>query len=350
MSSCSATDSCECGTTTHFLTPEGENNLLMPESNSQEEPTIYPLDPEVLIAVSGDPIESGILDEEGQIVLIDNDIAARTGTTHFYIRIDPTEAKGSVVMNGVVVWVANEVTSTDSYVQVPIRVGLNIDYQIILTEGEVDIYYAGEVVGLDVPSPGWMESVTYDPQGVEKDTFILANLDTVVTGAQLDDLHDAFNEATGTGNIVLETSPALQGAFISGSLSMSGVTEWSIPDITPSWNGSAQVKWQTALGLGSAALIAANAGGSQSLVGWNIDGDLIGLDGEDISGDYTFVDTISFDDITFPEKVYLTSSTSDPSISDIDSGQSTIHRNTSSGNVFLAYNDSGTIKKVQLDL
>ena len=343
MSSCSKTESCECGTTTHFLTPTGDNNLCIPVSNSQEEPTIYPLDPEVLVAVSGDPIYSGILDEEGQIVLIDNDIAARTGTTHFYVRIDPTEAKGSVTMNGKVVWVATQVTSTDSYVQVPIHVGLNIDYQIILTEGEVDIYYAGEVVGLDVPTPGWMETVIYDPSGVEEDAFQLANMDTLVSGAQLDDLYDAFDNATGTGDIVLETGPALVGPYILGDLAMAGVTSWTIPDITPSWTGSAQVKWQTALGLGGAAFLKILSDTDSAIAGFDADGDLRDMDGETIAGDYTFSGSISCGPLQF-----VTSSASDPTNSDIPAGFSSIHKNTASGNVFLAYNDSGTIKKVQL--
>ena len=44
-----------------------------------------------------------------------------------------------------------------------------------------------------------------------------------------------------------------------------------------------------------------------------------------------------------------TSSSADPSISDLPSaGQASIHKNTASGNVFLAYSDGGSIKKVQL--
>lgn len=43
-----------------------------------------------------------------------------------------------------------------------------------------------------------------------------------------------------------------------------------------------------------------------------------------------------------------TSSTADPTTGDIPSGYTSIHKNTTSGNVFLAYNDGGAIKKVQL--
>ena len=48
-------------------------------------------------------------------------------------------------------------------------------------------------------------------------------------------------------------------------------------------------------------------------------------------------------------RVQRTSSSADPSTSDIATdGQATIHKNTSSGNVFLAYNDGGSVVKVQL--
>ena len=48
-------------------------------------------------------------------------------------------------------------------------------------------------------------------------------------------------------------------------------------------------------------------------------------------------------------RLQRTSSASDPSTSDIaDDGMATIHKNTSSGDVFLAYNNGGSIVKVQL--
>ena len=44
-----------------------------------------------------------------------------------------------------------------------------------------------------------------------------------------------------------------------------------------------------------------------------------------------------------------TSSAADPSTSDLpNAGQASIHKNTASGHVFLAYSDGGAIKKVQL--
>lgn len=44
-----------------------------------------------------------------------------------------------------------------------------------------------------------------------------------------------------------------------------------------------------------------------------------------------------------------TSSASDPSTTELPaSGDASIHKNTSSGDVFLAYNDGGSIVKVQL--
>jgi hypothetical protein len=44
-----------------------------------------------------------------------------------------------------------------------------------------------------------------------------------------------------------------------------------------------------------------------------------------------------------------TSTAADPILADLpNAGNASIHKNTTSGNVFLAYNDGGTIKKVQL--
>jgi hypothetical protein len=45
----------------------------------------------------------------------------------------------------------------------------------------------------------------------------------------------------------------------------------------------------------------------------------------------------------------FTSTAADPTTTEIpNSGEFGLHKNTTSGNVFLAYNDGGTIKKVQL--
>lgn len=169
-------DPCQCGKTSHFLTPQGDNNIYAPLADNQVEPTLIPVETPVLILVSEEPIYSGVCDSTGTIDLYQLGITPQVGTTHFYVRLKPEGASGTVVLNGLVVWTSSEPSDEAVYFSVPIDVGLCIDYQVILTDGNLELYYQADVVGLDIPKYGWMQEVTYDPQTIQADCFDLSNM------------------------------------------------------------------------------------------------------------------------------------------------------------------------------
>jgi hypothetical protein len=211
-------DPCQCGQTSHFLTPSGDNNICYPQADNQTEPTIFELDEPVLVLASAEPIYSGICESTGTIDLYQLGILPRVGTTHFYVKLDPEGAVGTVLLNGVVVWAEAEPSDTEVLISVPINVGLCIDYQVILSDGVLDLYYQGDVVGLDVPQYGWMQEVTYDPQTIQADCFDFENMTGGLEWAQVSgdfsgDMLSALSLAT-PGMELIETIEAAADATI----------------------------------------------------------------------------------------------------------------------------------------